>query len=786
MIEVDFGFIARRALSSIDTLLARWLPGGKREGNEYKALNPTRADTKIGSFSINLITGAWGDFAANAAGGDLISLYAYLNNLEQLQAAREVAEALGLTLAEKDTPHRPVAKSIKAVQSGLSLWVPIHPVPDDAGIPPAAHYLRGRPETIWPYRAADGAILGYVYRFTTSDGGKETLPLCYCEHVESHKRDWRWLAFAMPRPLYGLDRLAQHPDLAVLLVEGEKCADVAVDLLPDWVIVTWPGGGNAIDKIDWSPLYGRRILAWADCDAKRVKPSNTQQALGVDPLGLPMLPEKKQAGMKAMLRIGSLLARSGTAFEIVKNPPPGSKLDGWDIADAVAEGMDGDALRKFISNIRAPDEPDPPRDKAGAGKYGWDTSKLVCKNGDLVPNMANVYDILRGDPEWRDILAYNEFSYQVVKLKPPPYPSGKTGDWDDDDDAQTTMWAIRKYLFSPSTVLVADSVESAAKAASFNPVQDYLRRIKWDGTERLNDWVTDYLGAPKTDYIWRVSRWFLMGMVARAMRPGVKFDYCLVLEGEQGRMKSMGLRALGGEWFGDTDLDLHNKDSMSAIRGKWLYELAELGALARSEATKQKSFLSRQIDEFRPVYGRREIRSPRQLVFGGTTNEWGWNKDATGGRRFWPVECRMEVNHKGITDARDQLFAEAFVAVMGGERFWPTSEEQHEIFDPVQLKRNAPDSLIDMLFDWVNQQSEPFALAHAATECLKLDASKLTRDIQTRIGHALKGLNCTRFEKKTNIGGKITRHWYTPPEKKEPGPRPGDVDNDKDEPPIPY
>ena len=82
---------------------------------------------------------------------------------------------------------------------------------------------------------------------------------------------------------------------------------------------------------------------------------------------------------------------------------------------------------------------------------------------------------------------------------------------------------------------------------------------------------------------------FLIGMVARAMKPGVKFDYCLVLEGEQGKLKSTALRVLGGEWFGDTDLDLSNKDSMIALRGKWLYEFAELGSLARAEAAQDES-----------------------------------------------------------------------------------------------------------------------------------------------------------------------------------------------------
>jgi hypothetical protein len=89
--RLNFAEIARRALSRADTLLPRWLPGGRRRGHEYLALNPRRADRFIGSFSINVQTGRWADFATGDRGGDLISLYAFLNGLSQCEAARQLA-----------------------------------------------------------------------------------------------------------------------------------------------------------------------------------------------------------------------------------------------------------------------------------------------------------------------------------------------------------------------------------------------------------------------------------------------------------------------------------------------------------------------------------------------------------------------------------------------------------------------------------------------------------------------------------------------------------------------
>ncbi len=762
MPKIDFKEIASVALSRAESLVTSWIPGGRREGHEYKVLNPKRSDSKVGSFSINLRTGAWGDFATPDKGGDLIALYAFLHDLKQLAAAKEVAKELGINFddaisSSKKTPLRIVKTT----------WMPILPVPDDAGPRPVSHLKRNKPSVVWTYLDENGKVNGYVYRFDTSDGGKVTLPVSFCEDSKTKAREWHWLSFPEPRPLYGLDRLAAHPDLPVLLVEGEKCADApVVQLEGELVVVTWPSGSNAIAKVDWKPLFGRNIFAWADCDAQREKLTKQEKLDGVDPESKPLLPENKQPGMKAMIGIGEIIAKESpkTKFRIIKIPKPGDKPNGWDVADAVNEDPDPESLKKFIRNVSQPVKKIK-KVIANSSRPDYQDFRtfLLHKGRDIFPCAANLDDIFKNDEKWEGVLAFNEFEMKVVKLKKPPFLDGEIGDWEEKDDAETAMWITRKYGFAPSTRMTAEAVEVFAKRYSFNPVQDYLRSLKWDEIDRLDCWSTDFIGVPKTDYSMRVGRWFLMGMVARAMNPGVKFDSCLVLEGEQGKLKSSALRVLGGEWFGDTDLDLHNKDSMSAIRGKWLYEFSELGSLARSETHRQKSFLSRQIDEFRPVYGRREISCPRQLVFGGTTNEWEWNKDPTGGRRFWPIRCESEIDCKALAEVRDQLFAEAYSRYLGKQRFWPTSEEQKLIFDPQQISRTAPDAFVDLLQSFVDGKtnSDLFCLADAANY-LKIDASKLTRDIQTRIGSALRQLGCTRKEKRHNS---IARWWYSPPQR---------------------
>jgi len=91
-----FAHTNRAALNNAAAVVRRLLPNGKTQGNEYVALNPKRTDERIGSFKVNMTTGRWADFATGDAGGDLISLAAYLHGMSQIEAARRLAEMLGV------------------------------------------------------------------------------------------------------------------------------------------------------------------------------------------------------------------------------------------------------------------------------------------------------------------------------------------------------------------------------------------------------------------------------------------------------------------------------------------------------------------------------------------------------------------------------------------------------------------------------------------------------------------------------------------------------------------
>lgn len=88
---IDFHRINQTLLPNLLSHASSWLPNGKRVGQNYIALNPRRGDRKLGSFVLKLSNGSWRDYATGDSGGDIVSYYAYINNLSQVKAAQALS-----------------------------------------------------------------------------------------------------------------------------------------------------------------------------------------------------------------------------------------------------------------------------------------------------------------------------------------------------------------------------------------------------------------------------------------------------------------------------------------------------------------------------------------------------------------------------------------------------------------------------------------------------------------------------------------------------------------------
>ncbi len=206
-----------------------------------------------------------------------------------------------------------------------------------------------------------------------------------------------------------------------------------------------------------------------------------------------------------------------------------------------------------------------------------------------------------------------------------------------------------------------DVVSDLALSSRRHPVREYLSGLTWDGTPRIDSWLSVYAGAEDGEYVRAVGALVLVAAVRRVREPGCKFDEMLVLEGEQGKGKSSLLQTLAvrEEWFSD-DLPLNadTKRQMEAIAGRWIIEAGELKGMRRGDAEALKCFLSRRFDRARLSYGRAPTELLRQCVIVGTTNSDKYLKDTTGNRRFWPVRTG-ELRLTELARDRDQLWAEA-------------------------------------------------------------------------------------------------------------------------------
>jgi putative DNA primase/helicase len=210
---------------------------------------------------------------------------------------------------------------------------------------------------------------------------------------------------------------------------------------------------------------------------------------------------------------------------------------------------------------------------------------------------------------------------------------------------------------------------------AYHPVRDYLNSLVWDGKPRVEGLLIDFMGSEDNDYVRTVTRMTFVACVARVFEPGIKFDTILTLVGEQGGGKSTLLSKLAKDWFSDSISDIGNKDALQLLQGNWIIELGELSAIKKADIEHLKQFITRQVDEFRPPYGRITQRFPRQCVFFGTTNKVGFLCDPTGGRRFLPVhygpkEITVEKVNNLTRDYVDQFWAEVVYLYKLGERLY--------------------------------------------------------------------------------------------------------------------
>lgn len=332
--------------------------------------------------------------------------------------------------------------------------------------------------------------------------------------------------------------------------------------------------------------------------------------------------------------------------------------------DYVSQGFGGrTAEEAFGSEL-----PDAPKtDNA------WMKDFHLGKHNEKLADPFNFKLICDNDPALRDTVKYDCFADRATITRDLPWRTMDTGaNWDDNDDKGLIWYISQTYRLSGKQAIV-DAHDLVIRQSSFHPVRDYLNGLSWDGVERLDTMIVDYLGASDTPLVRAMTRKHMVAAVARIMHPGTKYDYALTLSGPEGIGKTTLIKRLGMKWYSNSfsSGDVGDKASMEQVQGQWLIELGELVAVRKNTNEAFKNFITTDVDKFRPAYARKAVELPRQCVFWATTNETYFLKGDTGNRRFWTIYVGGDLVSKDVfamtQEDIDQLWAEAVARYRQGE-----------------------------------------------------------------------------------------------------------------------
>jgi predicted P-loop ATPase len=232
----------------------------------------------------------------------------------------------------------------------------------------------------------------------------------------------------------------------------------------------------------------------------------------------------------------------------------------------------------------------------------WAEQIIRDEDGNILAVLANLTLMLTEMPEWQGVFAYDEFNARVIITKRAPWGREKANTFlTDRHESLVRIWFQKQHI-NPALGDVGRAIQAAAHRNPVHPVRDYFEHLQWDGVARLDTWLQTYFHVDDSEYVRAIAPRYLISGVARVYQPGCKVDHVLVLEGPQGKQKSMALRTLAikDEWFTDRLSHLSSKDAIIETAGILLMELAEFDALTRAAPSTAKSFLTRTHDKFRP------------------------------------------------------------------------------------------------------------------------------------------------------------------------------------------
>lgn len=276
-------------------------------------------------------------------------------------------------------------------------------------------------------------------------------------------------------------------------------------------------------------------------------------------------------------------------------------------------------------------------------RFGFD------KKGNIKQSIRNCVLVLTEDDFFKNKLRLNELTQSISLIGEYPWKRPTdTREWTNGDDKQLYQYMEKYGLIKKENIDVA--LSNVSNSNSYNPVVDKLKECyekyqKSNKEDYIRKLLPCFLGADDTDYTKETMKLVLLGAVTRIHHPGCKFDYVMILYGDQGIGKSTFIRFLGmnDEWVNDNFNSVDPKVGAENLRGIWIAEMAELLATKKAKEIEQvKSFITSVKDTYRSAYEKRAESHPRRSIFIGTTNDSHFLTDPTGNRRYLPITVHAD------------------------------------------------------------------------------------------------------------------------------------------------
>lgn len=217
----------------------------------------------------------------------------------------------------------------------------------------------------------------------------------------------------------------------------------------------------------------------------------------------------------------------------------------------------------------------------------------------------------------------------------------------------------------------------------FHPVRDWMKTLTWDGTSRIEALLdtVELVDPSKREFALTIlKKWLIMGAAAILKPNGISPQGVLILVGSQGLGKTTWIKSIcpNEEWLTtDMNIDPHNKDNVITFVRNWIVELGEIDAsFRRADIAALKSFITRDKDEFRAPYGKKNEKYPRRTIFYASVNSTEFLHDDEN-RRFWPFEVKSVNAYHDINV--NQLWAEAKALFEQGGEYWLSKEELDQL-----------------------------------------------------------------------------------------------------------